>query len=360
MKIIHVIGTLEIGGAEKLLKDLLPELKKKENDVSLLVIGSGSSFFIDYLENQGVEVMLLNKSNIYNPINIFSIFNSLKNYKYIHVHLFPSLYFISFIKILDSKKVLFYTEHNTTNKRRGKWYFKYLEVVLYKRYSKVISISRDTQLNLLEWLSIDKDLERFCVIGNGVNIEEYSSAEPALLKESINKRVILMVSRFSKQKDHETLIKAFRIIANKKKDVILFFAGEGQTLVDMRKIVEDHSLSNDVCFLGARYDVPNLMALSDIGVQSSNWEGFGLTAVEFMASGTPLVASDVKGLSEVVQNGGLLFKQGDYNGLAKIILNLLDDEHFYQEISIKGIDKSQLYSCENMANSYFEIYQEFM
>lgn len=360
MQIIHVIGSLKIGGAEKLLKDLLPELKKKEIDLSLLVIGSGNPVFIEYLEKIGIKIILLNKSNIYNPLNIFSIYNSLKNYKYIHVHLFPSLYFISFTKLLDPKKILFYTEHNTKNKRRDKWYLKYLEVFLYNRYSKIISISKDTQINLKEWLSIEKGLERFCVIENGVNLEEYASALPAVLKESKNKRIILMVSRFSEQKDHLSVIKAFKIVANKRNNVHLCFVGEGKTLIEMKKIVEVNLLRDVVSFLGARNDVPNLIALSDIGLQSSYWEGFGLTAVEFMASGTPIIASDVKGLSEVVQNGGLLFKPGDYNDLAKIILMLLDDECFYQKISTQGTKKSQLYSCKKMANSYYDVYREFI
>ncbi len=360
MEIVHVIGTLNIGGAEKLLKDLLPKLKEKGNEIHLLVIGSANKIFIEYLVKNEVSVVLLGKSNIYNPINIFSINKIIKKFKYIHVHLFPALYFMSVIKFFYPQKIFFYTEHSTSNKRRDKKYFKYLEKIIYESYSKIISISKDTELNLLEWLSFENDMGRFCTIGNGINIEEYSSAKPLPMDDYINKRVILMVSRFSEQKDHETLIKAFRIVANKRRDVVLLFAGEGKTLIDMRKIVEEHSLSNIVHFLGNRNDIPNLMALSDIGVQSSNWEGFGLTAVEFMASGTPFIGTDVKGLSEVVKNGGLLFKHGDYNDLAELILKLLDDEHFYRGVSKKGKNKSQLYSCEKMANSYIEVYKEFI
>jgi len=264
------------------------------------------------------------------------------------------------VKIFDSSKILFYTEHNTHNKRRDIWFLKYLEIFLYSRYYKIISISLYTQINLKKWLSINDEFERFCVIGNGVNIKKYSSASPTFLKQSFNKRIILMVSRFSEQKDHTTLIKAFKIVTNKRKDVHLFLVGEGKTLGDMRKIVEDNLLGSDVTFLGARNDVPNLMALSDIGVQSSKWEGFGLTAVEFMASGTPVIASDVKGLSEVVQDGGILFKQGNYKDLAKIILRLMDDACFYREISIKAYKKSQLYSCDKMANYYYDLYKEFL
>lgn len=360
MKIVHVIGSLEMGGAEKLLKDLLPQLKRKNNDVSLLVIGSGNLTFVNLLEKKGISVILLNKSNIYNPLNIFSIIKSLRGFKYVHVHLFPALYFVSIVKIFNPRLILFYTEHNTSNKRRRIRFLKYLERIIYWRYSIIISISTDTQLNLVNWLSSNNKLDKYCIVENGINIEEYYSAKPLNLDNIYEKKIILMVSRFSMQKDHETLIRAFKIIANTRNDVLLFFAGEGETMERMKKIVNELSLDSLVCFLGNRNDISNLMNLSYIGVQSSHWEGFGLTAVEFMASGKPIVASNVKGLSNVVKDAGLLYETGDYQNLAEIILHLLEDENFHAIVSQKCLNRAQLYSIESTANGYLEIYKKFI
>jgi glycosyltransferase involved in cell wall biosynthesis len=359
IKVAHVIGSLEIGGAEILIKDIFLEIAKKECVcLVLLVIGSANETLITEIKNSGAKTIVLNKTNIYHPFNLYSIYKELKDYQCVHVHLYPSLYFLSIIKLLDNKKKLIFTEHNTHNKRREKWYLRPIEIFIYRQYAKIVSISSCTEINLKTWLGVNSANERYSTIPNGVNLIKYASAAPAVLDEIIDKKIILMVSRFSPQKDHFTLIKAFRAIIDMRKDVHLLLAGAGETIIDVMKLVEESSLTSYVSFLGPREDVPNLIALSNIGIQSSNWEGFGLTALEFMAAGKPIIASDVAGLSDVVRDGGLLFKKGNQIELKNHIIRLLTDQKFYNKMANKGIIKAQYYSISKMTNSYMKVYTE--
>ena len=91
---------------------------------------------------------------------------------------------------------------------------------------------------------------------------------------------------------------------------------------------------------------------------SSNWEGFGLAAVESMALGIPTIGSDVEGLKEVLNNGGLIFQRGDYEELTKLIFDLTKDKEKYQKISNQGIEKSKLYSLDNFVKEHLKVYKE--
>ncbi|MCS3266706.1 glycosyltransferase [Bacteroides fragilis] len=97
----------------------------------------------------------------------------------------------------------FYTEHSTSNKRRNKKYLRFIEQKVYRSYDKIISISNQTEINLLQWLDLNK-ISKFIVVENGIDLQKFrKSYESILPKTSIN---LLMISRFTKAKDHSTII----------------------------------------------------------------------------------------------------------------------------------------------------------
>ncbi|MFK2262959.1 hypothetical protein ACIXK3_10570 [Bacteroides fragilis] len=91
MKILHVISSLEVGGAQRLLSDLLP-LVAKENLVSLLVFKNTDTIFEQYIKEKGIIINSLNVNCIYNPWIFVRLFFIVRKFDIIHIHLFPSLY----------------------------------------------------------------------------------------------------------------------------------------------------------------------------------------------------------------------------------------------------------------------------
>lgn len=91
---------------------------------------------------------------------------------------------------------------------------------------------------------------------------------------------------------------------------------------------------------------------------SSHWEGFGLVAVEGMAVGKPVIASNVDGLKQVVEGYGLLFEDDDYKELASKIKKLESDKIFYNKISTLCCKRAQYFDITNMANRYMAVYHE--
>ena len=346
MKILHVITSLEFGGAQRLLSDLLP-LQVKTEHVSLLVYERVDNYFERKIVGAGVKILTLNEHNFYNPSVIIKMRKIFKDYDVVHSHLFPTIWWASLAaRGLHVKMV--YTEHSTSNSRRRKWYLRPIEQFMYDRYDKIISISKQTQDALCSWLK-SKD-ERFVVICNGVDIARFAS-----VKRSIIPKSLIMVSRFASSKDQETVIKAMKQIDT---EATLRFVGDGENLEHCKRVAEELGLSDRVKFLGVRSDVAELVAESYIGIQSSNWEGFGLTAVEIMACGKPIIGTDVDGLKQVIEGSGETFHVGNYNELAVRVNYFLNNKDHYSMASKKCKERANMYDISVMANGYLRVYKE--
>lgn len=349
MRVLHVISSLEIGGAQRLLSDLLPIQKQQGIDVSLLVLKSEDNAFSKKVADAGVPIISLNVKSFRNPFLAFKVRSIIKGYDVVHAHLVHALYICS-LAARGLKIKLIYTEHSTSNNRRGKAYLRPIEKFIYGRYDKLISISQQTQDALQDWLQSNDG--RFVVINNGVDTKGFANIHKEVIPKSL-----IMVSRFASSKDQETVIKAMKLI---DKDATLRLVGDGENLDHCKQVAKECGVEERVQFLGARADVANLVAESYIGVQSSNWEGFGLTAVEIMASGKPVVATNVNGLKQVIEGAGELFPVGDVDALASIIYHLLTDEHYYNEVSARCRERAQLYDISKMVSSYISLYKDVL
>ena len=316
-------------------------------NVTLLIYKRVCNDFEKTVEQAGINIICLEEHNFYNPRVIFRMRKIFKDYDIVHAHLFPTIYWAS-LAARGLKIKLIYTEHSTFNSRRNKWYFRPIERFMYKRYDKVISISRQTQEALTLWLG--KHDERFIIIENGVDTKKFSSIKTTVITGSL-----IMVSRFATSKDQETVIKAMKYIDKK---ATLRFVGDGENRAYCEKITEKLGLSNRIQFLGARSDVAELISSAYIGIQSSKWEGFGLTAVEIMACGKPIVASDVDGLKQVVEGAGVIFKCGNENELAATVNHLLNDNDYYQKVSERCSLRALEYDISVMSKKYLDVYTE--
>lgn len=355
MNLLHVINDLEIGGAQKLVHDLLL-LQKKDPDlnVSCFVFKTtGSSLEKNLLAN-GIEIVSAESS----PFSLSSakhLRSLMKKADVVHAHLFPSNYITAMLKTATGAKIIF-TEHSTHNRRRDHKTLRPLERLVYSRYDKIACISEATASNLSEWIGPKIAKSRIEIIENGINLKKFNQAEAQDPKSIFGRAGIplLMVSRFTASKDQATVVRALTHIDNP--EVFVVFVGDGERKQETKELAERLGVSERVVFLGTRTDTPELIKSAAVGIQSSNWEGFGLTAVEIMAGGKPIIASEVNGLKEVVEGAGLLFPKGDDKALAEKIMAVLTDESLYAELQAKGLERAENYSIEKTAEKYKSIY----
>lgn len=359
MKLLHVINDLNVGGAQKIVHDLI--LIQKNNpriEVTCFVFKRTNSKIEQSLIGNGINIVIANKSFI-SISTLKHLIQQMRMADVVHVHLFPSNYIVAIANFIARKKLVF-TEHSTHNRRREHRLLRSIEQFIYSRFNRVSCISEATADNLTKWIGAKIANPRLITIANGIDLERFSGVPKAKSVDIFRRPGIpvIMVSRFTDSKDHPTVIRALSLIEDK--DVFAVFVGDGERRKELESLVKELNLENRVVILGTREDIPQLIRSAYIGIQSSNWEGFGLTAVEIMASGIPLIASDVKGLKDVVKDAGLLFSHENEYELADCIKKILYDKNLYARLQKKGLEKAKEYSIINTANKYDTMYHNLL
>lgn len=353
VKILHVVNSLKIGGAEHFVVDLLIQLKAIGKDVSLLVLNGQQSFFYELLEKEGISVYILSMSSfIYNPCLIVKMLPLFRQFDIIHSHLTASQLFVAVCSLFYKKKI-YTTEHSTDNRRRHLWWCKMIDKWMYSRYNKVICISALAAYKLNEYLG---NVHNIICINNGIDISKFNSASPnkSFLNSKQDKFAITMVARMEYPKDHETLIRSMILLPD---NVILWFVGNGMLQDSLKQLADTLGVNNRIVFWGIQNDVAGILKASDIIVMSSHYEGLSLSSIEGMASGKPFVASDVPGLHEVTEGAGLLFEHRNERDLANQIKKLIDNEIYYKSISQRCVSRAKQFDISSMITAYCNVYK---
>jgi glycosyltransferase involved in cell wall biosynthesis len=364
MKVLQIINSLGTGGAEKLILDTLPLYRYNDIVMDVLLLWDNDSMFKKELEKTNCcKIFILNKSNsqktIYNPFSIFKISKIIKNYDVVHVHLFPAQYYVIFANFINKNKAkLIFTEHNTSNTRMESTLLKGIDKLSYKGYEKIITITNDVNLILQKYLK--SNTQKIVTIENGVNLLKVTQAIPKKNNQILEvltdeNKLIIQVSSFRTQKDQDTVIKALQLLPIK---FHLLLVGDGERKTDLEILVNELGLNDRVHFLGIRKDVFILFKTCDYVVVSSHWEGFGLAAVEGMAANKPVLASNVKGLKEVVDGAGILFEKGNEKQLASIIKELDIDANYSNKVAQACLKRSNQFDISIMVSKHIQIYRE--
>ena len=350
MKILHVITSLTTGGAEHLMVDLLPQLRDLGNEVELLVFDGTRTPFYEQLEQKDITIHSLGiGGNVYNPLNMFKLTKYIGRYDIIHTHNTACQFFAPMAKMLRlSRTKLVTTEHNATNRRRGKWYLKPIDRWMYAHYNHIICIADQTYDNLVNYIG---QAHHISIIYNGVDVSRFLG--PVKDVAGQQSFLVTMIAAFREQKDQDTLIKA---IAELPANYRLRIVGDGARRNALEELVRNLDVGNRVEFTGIRTDIPELLHESDVNVLSSHWEGLSLSSIEGMASGRPFVASDVDGLREIVQGCGILFPHSDHRALASAIQQLCENPQHYRDVAERCQAKAKQFDISLMAQQYNELY----
>jgi glycosyltransferase involved in cell wall biosynthesis len=167
---------------------------------------------------------------------------------------------------------------------------------------------------------------------------------------------VIGVGRFAYPKDFMTLLEAVRLV---EAPCHVRLAGDGPALSAVESAVLRDGLSQRVELLGARADVPDLLARSDVFVLSSRSEGFPVSVLEAMAAGLPVVATDVGGVAEAVEDGetGFLVPTADPEAFARALDRLLVDGELRRRMGAAGRARAlSLFDVSGYRAAYGELY----
>lgn len=353
MRILHIITSLQTGGAETLVVNLMPRFRDLGHEVGLVVFNNEKTKLMERLKHECPECKIYELgTSCYNPLYIIKLIGIMKKYDIVHTHnSSPQLY--AAIANLFTRKKLITTEHNTSNRRRyWKWYVN-IDRWMYNRYNRIICISNQAEENLRNYLKRDK--LPIVTIFNGVDVASFHNAKP-IEELKTDKFVAIMVAGFRKQKDQDTLVKAIAKLPKEKFE--LWLVGTGERLNDVKNLAKNLNIEDNVKFLGLRTDVARLLHTADVVVMSSHYEGLSLSNIEGMSVDKPFIASDVDGLHEITEGYGILFPHEDSDSLAKIIERLSTDQDYYNQVASSCYARAQQFDITKMVEGYEGVYTQ--
>ncbi len=192
------------------------------------------------------------------------------------------------------------------------------------------------------------------IIHNAVDLGRFADPLPCDLPLPKDKQIIVQVANVVPWKDHETLLAAAGRLAKDRRDFHLVLVGRDTDSPSMARAVEAGGLGGFVTLTGHRGDVPSVLAAADIAVLATRCETFGIAALEGMAAGLPVIASDVEALEEVFTHGreGLKVPVGDAAALTGAIASLLDDRQLAARMGAVAKKRAESFALPRMAEAF--------
>jgi len=226
----------------------------------------------------------------------------------------------------------------------------------------VTAVSRFLKEKTLTNYSIDKEIE---VIPNFVDTEKYRRVDATSIREQIaphGEKVLIHVSNFRTVKRVPDVIHVFNLVRQKMPAKLLLI-GDGPDRSSCEQLSRELKLEEDVKFLGKQAELVPLLSASDLFLMPSQSESFGLSALEAMACGVPVVSSSVGGLPELIVHGqtGYIAEIGDIERMAKYSVELLTNEAKHRLFSIAGRERAiEMFDAEKVVDQYEDYYRRVL
>ena len=370
MKILHLITTIDRGGAENHLSCLARGQKLKNNDVTVIYL-KGNNYWKKFLNSKGIKCINLsqispNKLNLIKKIFFIRSFIIKNKIDILHSHL-PHMELISWFVLIFSnfKLKYFITKHLDNNMFGGSNYKSnsliadIIYFIITKKTKKIICISKAVKNYYLNNFFSVKDKLKIIYYGIDKNYSKNLKSK-IKIKNIPSKQIVFgSVGRLAKQKNVNLIIQSYKNFCDKTKiSSCLVIAGDGPEKIKLKKFARSINIHKKITWLGHVNNVGDVFNKIDVFCMNSKFEGLGLVLLEAMAYSKPIIAPKVSAIPEVVVNmkNGILVEEDNSNEYTKAMIKLTNKK-LRNKLSIKSekILKKK-FSFDKMVNKTLELY----
>lgn len=358
MHIVSILTSLTSGGAEMLVVNLNKEYAAAGHRSTVVTLADAhsvgnsaemESVLRQRIIDEGGEYISLQLGTSRNPLNGWRKMRALirrLNPDIIHAHTARAL--LMLLAHPGNAPVVL-THHNSKLS---------FPTGMFKLFGRIaaayVAISKETEVLFAQHVH-----RPIAYIPNAASKSFSASAPRARASDA---RKILSVGTISEQKHYDLLVDVALVLKNRLSPAampLFQIAGNGVDLEKMRILAREKGVADHVHFLGERSDIADLMATSDLYLNTSRYEGMPVALLEAMACGLPIVATHVAGNTELVTDGenGLLRPLDDADALADAIMHLLENGEIYQQCSEAAIARSKSFSIENTCANHLALFQ---
>jgi glycosyltransferase involved in cell wall biosynthesis len=364
MRILQIIPTIRAEGAQRMLANLAREQRAAGHEVAVASLFDPTGLTVEpELRASGVEVHTLGKRMGIDLRMMPRLARLAARFApdVFHTHLYVLKYVVPALALRPRPVV--HTVH-TLAEREGTAGDDLVQRLAFRMGVAAVAIG-DAVADSFERLYGVRPRR---TIPNGIPVAEYApsavarSEVRAELGITAGAPVFVMVARLVKEKDHAAALTAFAAPALRPLSAHLLVAGDGPLRGELEEKARQLGAAERVHFLGARRDVPRVLAAADVFVLSSEFEGHPLCVMEAMAAGKPVISYAVGCVPENVSSRtGRLVAPGDVSGLAAAMRDLAADPALSRELGAEALRVAGgRFDASTMARAYDDLYQELL
>ena len=371
MKILHLITSIDRGGAENHLTCLARGQKLNKHDVNIIYL-KGNNYWKKYYKSLGIKTINLSKNsksrgNFFEKIFFIRNFIFENKIEILHSHL-PHMELISyFVLIFSNFKLKYFITKHVDNNFFGGSKFKnnsiladIINYIITRKAKKIICISKAVKKYYLNnYFKLNKD--KYKVVYYGID-KEYSNqliTDKRIKKIPTMEIVFGAVGRLVKQKNFELILKSYKEFTKRtKKKSCFVIAGDGPEKKQLKKLAKILKIDQKIIWMGHVESVGSVLKKIDVFCMNSRFEGLGLVMLEAMFYSKPIIGPKISAIPEVVKNmqNGILIDQTSINHYTNAMLKLLN-----KNLRIKLSANSKLildkkFSFKKMINKTIKIY----
>ena len=355
-RVLQIVTSLAVGGAQRHLVELLPGLREFA-DIDLV-------YFRDHDLRPEFEACVERIAHIpmagpFGAVRLPHLAALIRRGRYalVHTHLLRADMYGALAARAVGVRAIVSTKHNIEARLESSS-ARALHALATRPTRRTIAISEAVAGWTNQQLGVPGD--RIEVIRYGLDSGPFSGLDRAAARRELGIEagvpLVLCPARLDPQKRHDVLLRAFAKVRRTIGDAQLLCAGETQLggpayRAGLLQLTDDLGLRDAVRWLGVRADIPNLMAAADLVVLASDWEGLGLVVMEAAMASRPVVATAVGGVPEIVEHNqtGVLTPQGDAQALASALTaTLLDTERRLRMGSAARRHAAETFDLEGM------------
>lgn len=352
-KIAVVIDNLELGGAQTMVSRLVSNLDRDKFNIKVFVLRNNINKEIEKeFYSKGINFTIVDigqDTTIGKKLYAFRVIVKILNEfspEIIHAHLdflYAPLY------CLFSSVKLIITIHGWPDRVINNRFKMLVNNPIVNKKVILVGCAK-VVANRLKYMFPKVNV---CSIYNPIDIHQYK-----LLKEDKREKfTYIHVARLSKIKNQELLINAFNDVLYIYPHSQLVIVGEGELKKDLLERVKQLGKEKQILFLGSRYDIPELLNKADVFVLSSTSECCPMSVLEAMASGLPIISTNVGGVREIIGESGICVENGNVIELRNAMIRMQEDKVLFDHCRAQATIRIKKFDSAIIADEYSELYE---
>ncbi len=225
----------------------------------------------------------------------------------------------------------------------------------------ITAVSHNLCEETYKTFNIEKEIH---VIHNFVDVQRFTRKPIDAFKKVIapdGERILMHASNFRKIKRVQDVVKIFHNVTRQIPSKLLF-VGDGPERSTAEELSRDLGVCDDIRFVGKQEQMEDILAIADLFLLTSEYESFGLAALEAMAAGVPVVSTNAGGLSEIIVHGttGYMGNVGDVPTMSRYAIEILQDDESLKQFKLNAAEHAQKFDISNVIPLYEKLYDDVL